>query len=87
MEERTILEGASVANQLTIRYLVRPLAELRKQDILRLPTGCKSLDSLLSGGIEAGVITQIYGAPGRWKNATLSYFVYNVAFRLQGNLY
>jgi DNA repair protein RadA len=42
-------------------------AELRKQDILRFPTGCKSLDSLLDGGIEAGVITQVYGPPGSGK--------------------
>ena len=39
-------------------------AELRKQDILRFPTGCKSLDNLLDGGIESGVITQVYGGPG-----------------------
>ncbi|MFZ0222003.1 MAG: hypothetical protein WAM42_09985 [Candidatus Nitrosopolaris sp.] len=39
-------------------------AKLRKQDILRFPTGCKSLDNLLDGGIESGVITQVYGGPG-----------------------
>jgi DNA repair protein RadA len=38
--------------------------ELTKQHILRFPTGCKSLDKLLDGGIEAGVITQVYGGPG-----------------------
>jgi DNA repair protein RadA len=42
-------------------------AELRKQDILHFPTGCNSLDNLLDGGIEAGVITQVYGAPGSGK--------------------
>jgi DNA repair protein RadA len=42
-------------------------AELRRQDILRFPTGCKSLDNLLDGGIEAGVITQVYGPPGSGK--------------------
>ncbi|MFZ0514861.1 MAG: ATPase domain-containing protein [Candidatus Nitrosopolaris sp.] len=31
---------------------------------MRLPTGSKNLDNLLDGGIEAGVITQIYGPPG-----------------------
>ena len=31
---------------------------------MRLPTGCRSLDNLLNGGIEAGVITQVYGPPG-----------------------
>ena len=39
-------------------------AELRRHDILRFPTGCNSLDNLLGGGIEAGVITQVYGPPG-----------------------
>jgi RecA/RadA recombinase len=34
---------------------------------VRLPTGCKSLDNLLDGGIEAGVITQVYGPPGSGK--------------------
>jgi DNA repair protein RadA len=43
-------------------------AELRKQDIVRFPTGCKSLDNLLNGGIEAGVITQVYGPPGSGKS-------------------
>ncbi|MFZ0221264.1 MAG: ATPase domain-containing protein [Candidatus Nitrosopolaris sp.] len=42
-------------------------AELKKQDIVRFPTGCKSLDNLLDGGIEAGVITQVYGPPGSGK--------------------
>ena len=39
-------------------------SELTKQVIVRFPTGCKSLDKLLDGGIEAGVITQVYGGPG-----------------------
>ena len=34
---------------------------------MRVPTGCKSLDSLLHGGIEAGQITQVYGPPGSGK--------------------
>jgi DNA repair protein RadA len=34
---------------------------------VRLPTGCKSLDNLLAGGIEAGVITQVYAPPGSGK--------------------
>jgi len=38
--------------------------ELRIQNVVRLPTGCKSLDKLLDGGIEVGVITQVYGPPG-----------------------
>ncbi|MGA9154566.1 MAG: ATPase domain-containing protein [Candidatus Nitrosopolaris sp.] len=42
-------------------------AELRKQDILRFHTGCNSLDNLLDGGIEAGVITHVYGPPGHGK--------------------
>ena len=42
-------------------------AELKKQDTVRFPTGCKSLDNLLDGGIEVGVITQVYGPPGSGK--------------------
>ena len=42
-------------------------AELRKQDILRFPKGCNSLDNILDGGIVAGVITQVYGPPGSGK--------------------
>jgi len=38
--------------------------ELSRQNVLRLPTGCKSLDKLLDGGMETGVITQVYGPPG-----------------------
>ena len=41
--------------------------ELQIQNVVRLPTGCKSLDNLLDGGIEAGVITQVYGPPGSGK--------------------
>jgi DNA repair protein RadA len=41
--------------------------ELQTQNVLRLPTGCKSLVNLLDGGIEAGVITQVYGPPGSGK--------------------
>jgi RecA/RadA recombinase len=39
-------------------------SELQIQNVVRFPTGCKSLDNLLDGGIEAGVITQVYGPPG-----------------------
>ena len=67
MEERTILETASIVNQLTIRYLVQPAAELQIQNVVRFSTGCNSLDNLLDGGIEAGVITQVYGLPGSGK--------------------
>jgi predicted ATP-dependent serine protease len=41
--------------------------ELKIQNVVRLPTGCKSMDSLLDGGIEAGQITQVYGPPGSGK--------------------
>jgi DNA repair protein RadA len=42
--------------------------QLSKQNVVRLPTGCKSLDSLLNGGIEIGAITQVYGPPGSGKS-------------------
>ena len=34
----------------------------------RLPSGCQSLDLLLSGGFESGVITQLYGESGTGKS-------------------
>ncbi len=34
----------------------------------RLPSGCQSLDKLLGGGFESGIITQIYGEPGTGKS-------------------
>ncbi len=34
----------------------------------RLPSGCQSLDLLLGGGFESGVITQIYGESGTGKS-------------------
>jgi DNA repair protein RadB len=33
----------------------------------RLPSGCQSLDRLLGGGFEAGIITQLYGEAGTGK--------------------
>ncbi|MGA9097887.1 MAG: DNA repair and recombination protein RadB [Methanotrichaceae archaeon] len=33
----------------------------------RLPSGCQSLDRLLGGGFEAGIITQLYGEAGSGK--------------------
>jgi DNA repair protein RadB len=34
----------------------------------RLPSGCQSLDILLGGGFESGIITQIYGESGTGKS-------------------
>jgi DNA repair protein RadB len=34
----------------------------------RLPSGCQSLDLLLSGGFESGIITQLYGEAGTGKS-------------------
>ncbi len=34
----------------------------------RLPSGCQSLDLLLGGGFESGVITQVYGESGTGKS-------------------
>ncbi len=38
---------------------------IRKQD--RIPTGCNSVDELLGGGFEYGIVTQLYGASGTGK--------------------
>jgi DNA repair protein RadB len=34
----------------------------------RLPSGCQSLDLLLSGGFESGILTQLYGEAGTGKS-------------------
>ena len=57
------------ANQMTREnlstlYLGTADTELIRQNIVRFSTGCKRLDKLLDGEIEAGVITQVYGASG-----------------------
>jgi DNA repair protein RadB len=33
----------------------------------RLPTGCQGLDRLLGGGVESGIVTQLYGEAGTGK--------------------
>lgn len=33
----------------------------------RIPTGCKSIDEMLGGGFETGIVTQIYGGSGTGK--------------------
>lgn len=33
----------------------------------RIPTGCKSLDDILGGGFEKGIVSQVYGASGTGK--------------------
>lgn len=35
--------------------------------IVRYPIGCSTLDDMLTGGIEAGIVTQIYGESGSGK--------------------
>ncbi|MEM3513115.1 MAG: DNA repair and recombination protein RadB [Thermoplasmata archaeon] len=37
------------------------------QKVLRIPIGCKSLDEMLSGGIETDTITEIFGEAGSGK--------------------
>ena len=44
----------------------------------RIPTGCKSLDSLLGGGIEAGSVTLFYGEAGCGKTNICLQMAYNV---------
>lgn len=33
----------------------------------RIPSGCKSLDEMLGGGVETGIVTQLYGGSGTGK--------------------
>lgn len=41
------------------------MTNIQKQE--RMPCGCKSIDDLLGGGFERGIVTQIYGASGTGK--------------------
>jgi len=44
---------------------------------MRLSSGCKEIDTLLGGGIEHGVITEIYGAAGTGKTTLCILFIKN----------
>ncbi len=41
------------------------MTDIQKQE--RIPCGCKCIDDLLGGGVETGIVTQIYGASGTGK--------------------
>jgi len=47
--------------------------------VKRVPTGCRPLDELLGGGIEAGVITHVYGEAGSGKTNICLQFAVAVA--------
>jgi len=44
-----------------------------------IPTGCKSIDLLLGGGLCEGVITQVYGGPGTGKTNLCLFSAYTAA--------
>ncbi len=46
---------------------------------MRIPTGCKTLDDLLRGGIESGAITTLYGGGGTGKTNLCLQVARNVA--------
>lgn len=48
---------------------------------MKLPTGSKCIDDLLSGGVETGSITQIYGESGTGKTSLCLMLSYNTAKR------
>ena len=48
---------------------------------MKLSTGCNSLDSLLGGGIESGVITEFYGKGGSGKSNICLQLVKNAALK------
>jgi DNA repair protein RadB len=51
----------------------------------RLPTGCQSLDRLLGGGFEAGIVTELYGEAGSGKtNIVLQLSIQAVARGFRG---
>ncbi len=49
----------------SIAKTLKQLIPLTQQ--MRIPIGCKTLDELLNGGIEAGTLTEIYGEAGSGK--------------------
>ncbi len=50
---------------------------------MKLPTGSRCIDSILSGGIETGCVTQIYGESGTGKTSFCLMLAYNTAKRFK----
>lgn len=53
----------------------------------KLPTGSSCIDSLLSGGVETGTITQIYGVSGSGKTSLCLMLTYNTVRRFGKAVY
>ncbi|WP_290901500.1 ATPase domain-containing protein, partial [Ferroglobus sp.] len=53
----------------------------------KLPTGSLCIDSLLSGGVETGTITQIYGVSGSGKTSLCLMLTYNTVRRFGRAVY
>jgi len=54
---------------------------------MRLPTGCNSLDSLLGGGVESGVITEFFGKGGSGKTNICLQLAKNTALKDKKSIY
>ncbi len=54
---------------------------------MKLPTGCNSLDSLLGGGIESGVITEFFGEGGTGKTNICLQLAKNTALKDKKSIY
>ncbi len=54
---------------------------------MKLSTGCSSLDSLLGGGIESGIITEFYGKGGSGKTNICLQLAKNTALKGKKSIY
>ncbi|MBS3816190.1 MAG: DNA repair and recombination protein RadB [Candidatus Thermoplasmatota archaeon] len=54
---------------------------------MRLSTGCNSLDSLLGGGIESGIITEFFGKGGSGKSNICLQLAKNIALKDKKSIY
>lgn len=49
------------------KRVAKHFPDVDKKTVERLPTGCEPIDTLLNGGIEKGIITNVYGESGTGK--------------------
>lgn len=54
---------------------------------MKLPTGCNSIDSLLGGGIESGVVTEFFGKGGSGKTNICLQLAKNTALKDKKSIY
>jgi DNA repair protein RadA/Sms len=87
-EARSAQRGSGAANREHARALTPvPLGEVVAEHRVRLSTGIGELDRVLGGGIVAGSLTLIGGAPGIGKSTLTTMVLANLAAAGRGTLY